>query len=106
MKKHAAIFMFLYIADGKALKRSREEKFQRKSEITGRNRRNRRNLHQKLSEKGHKTMNVEVSASLRTNWRPDNVSIVLYPLFCTFRNRNSYKITGTLQNKKFFLFSS
>ena len=24
---------------------------------------------------------------------------VLYPLFCTFRNRKTYKIRGTLQNK-------
>ena len=26
---------------------------------------------------------------------------VLYPLFCTFRNRKTYKIKGTLQNKRY-----
>ena len=59
MKKHAAIFMIFYITEGRSLKRSREERLQR----------NRRNLH----KKEHKAMNVEVSASLRTNWKPENV---------------------------------
>ena len=59
MKKHAAIFMIFYLTEGRSLKRSREERLQR----------NRRNLH----KKEHKAMNVEVSASLRTNWKPENV---------------------------------
>ena len=59
MKKHAAIFMIFYITEGRSLKRSRGERIQR----------NKRNLH----KKEHKAMNVEVSASLRTNWKPENV---------------------------------
>ena len=31
-------------------------------------------------------------------------STVLYPLFCTFKNRKMYKITGTLQNKGYVYF--
>ena len=59
MKKHAAVFMIFYLTEGRSLKRSRGERLQR----------NRRNLH----KKDRKAMNVEVSASLRTNWKPENV---------------------------------
>ena len=52
-------FMIFYLTEGRSLKRSRGERLQR----------NRRNLH----KKDRKAMNVEVSASLRTNWKPENV---------------------------------
>ena len=68
MKKHAAIFMIFYITEGRSLKRSREERLQR----------NRRNLH----KKEHKAMNVEVSASLRTNWKPENVREFYFSSYC------------------------